>query len=53
VSAGYVFAAVSVVFLSLAALRTTAGSGARLQRRIWLLMGVIFAAVSAWLLLQG
>ncbi|HVQ16106.1 MAG TPA: hypothetical protein VMS40_21040 [Vicinamibacterales bacterium] len=50
----YILAALSVVFLILAVSRMARGGGAaHPQSRTWLLIGVIFAAVSAWLFYQG
>ena len=49
----YVLAVVSVVFLALAAGNLARGRGvSHPQTRTWLLAGVIFAAVCAWLFLQ-
>ena len=46
----YVIAALSAIFLVLAATRLARGGGAsHPQTRTWLLVGVIFAVVSAWL----
>jgi len=53
-AAKYILAALSVVFLVLAIARMTGGSGtSHPQARIWLLVGVIFGVVSAWLFYQG
>jgi hypothetical protein len=50
VSAKYIIAALSAIFLLLAATRLARGGGAsHPQTRTWLLVGVIFAVVSAWL----
>lgn len=49
-AAKYILAALSAVFLVLAASRIARGGAAsHPQTRTWLLIGVIFAAVSAWL----
>lgn len=49
-NAKYILAALSVVFLILAATRLARGGGPlHPQTRTWLLVGVIFAVVSAWL----
>jgi len=54
VATKYILAALSVVFLILAVSRMARGGGAaHPQSRTWLLIGVIFAAVSAWLFYQG
>jgi hypothetical protein len=54
VATKYILAALSVVFLALAAIRMTSRSrGAHPQVRTWLLIGVIFGVVSAWLFYQG
>ena len=53
-AAKYILAALSAVFLvmgGLGALRD--GSRPRSQHRTWLLVGCVFAAVSAWLLYRG
>ena len=53
-AAKYILAALSAVFLVLAASRLARGGRAsHPQTRTWLLIGTIFAAVSAWLFLQG
>ena len=50
----YILAALSVLFLALAITRMARGGGAaRPQSRTWLLIGIIFGAVSAWLFYQG
>ena len=49
----YILGALSVVFLVLAIARMTSGGPARLQGRTFLLIGVIFGVVSAFLFLQG
>lgn len=50
----YILAALSAVFLTLTLIRM-AGGGAKAhpQSRTWLLIGVIFGLVSAWLFYQG
>jgi len=54
VATKYILAALSVVFLILAISRMARGGGAaHPQSRTWLLIGVIFGAVSAWLFYQG
>jgi hypothetical protein len=54
VATKYILAALSVVFLVLATGRLARGAGlAHGQARTWLLIGGIFAAVSAWLFYQG
>jgi hypothetical protein len=52
--AKYILAVLSVGFL-VAALRRVQADGGRLppQARTWLVIAVIFAAVSAWLFVQG
>jgi hypothetical protein len=53
VAAKFVLAGLAVVFLSAALLRLSRGGGIRHpQTRTWLLVAVIFAAVSAWLFSQ-
>ena len=53
-AAKYILAALSVVFLTLAITRMARGGGAaHPQSRTWLLIGVIFGVVSAWLFYQG
>lgn len=50
----YILAALSIVFLVLAVGRIArSGQAAHPQSRTWLLIGVIFGAVSAWLFYQG
>jgi hypothetical protein len=50
VPARYILAILAVVFLTTAATRFFRGGGLRnAQTRTWLLIGVIFAVVSAWL----
>ncbi len=49
-AARYILATLSVVFLALAASNLARGRGlAHPQTRTWLLVGFIFAVVSAWL----
>ena len=49
-AANYILAALAVVFLVAALMRVSRGGGiAHPQTRTWLLISVIFAAVSAWL----
>lgn len=50
--AKYILAALAVVFLVLAITRRT-NPLSHPQTRAWLIIGVIFAAVSAWLFSQG
>jgi hypothetical protein len=53
-AAKYILAALSALFLVLAAWRLAGGTAAsHPQARTWLIIGVIFALVSAWLLYQG
>jgi len=53
-AAKYILAALSALFLVLAAWRMTGGAAAsHPQTRTWLLIGVIFALVSAWLFSRG
>jgi hypothetical protein len=53
VAAKYILAALAVVFLLAALVRLSRGGGiAHPQTKTWLLIGVIFAAVSAWLFAQ-
>ena len=50
----YILGALSAVFLILAVSRMARGGGAaHPQVRTWLLIGLIFGAVSAWLFYQG
>jgi hypothetical protein len=52
-AAKYILAALSIVFLALAAWRALQSAGrAHPQTRTWLLVGAIFGAVSAWLFYQ-
>jgi DMSO reductase anchor subunit len=54
VAAKYILAALSVVFLVMAGVGTLGARGrSRPQHRTWLLVGCVFAAVSAWLFLRG
>jgi len=54
VAAKYILAALSVLFLILAFTRMARGGGAaHPQSRTWLLIGIIFGVVSAWLFYQG
>jgi len=46
VAAKYILAAVSIVFIGLSLLR---GGWSHPQPRTWLLVGMIFGVVSAWL----
>jgi len=49
-NAKYILAGLSIVFLVLAVSRMASGAGlAHPKTRTWLLVGVIFGAVSAWL----
>jgi len=49
-AAKYILAALTVVFLVLAAARLArAGDIAHPRTRTWLLIGLIFGAISAWL----
>lgn len=53
-AAKYILAVLSVLFLSLAFMRTAQGGGnAHSQSRTWFLVGAIFAVVSAWLFYRG
>ena len=51
-AAKYILAALAVVFLVLALTRR-ANPVSHPQTRAWLIIGVIFAVVSAWLFSQG
>jgi hypothetical protein len=53
VLAKYIFGALSVIFVALALIRMTGGTEVTPQSRTWLLIGVIFGVVSAYLFLQG
>ena len=48
-AAKYILAVVAVGFLAAALFRVLRGEGARAQTKTWLLVGLIFTAVSAWL----
>jgi hypothetical protein len=53
-SAKYILAALAVVFLAASLIRVSRGGGAsHPQTRTWLLISVIFAAVSGWLFSRG
>lgn len=53
-AAKYILAALAVIFLVLAVSRITRGGhAAHPQIKTWLLIAVIFGAVSAWLFYQG
>jgi hypothetical protein len=50
VAAKYILAALAVLFLGMAVIRLVRNGGrSHPQSRTWLLIGVIFAVVSAWL----
>jgi drug/metabolite transporter (DMT)-like permease len=50
----YILGALSVLFLALAAVRLARPGGQRHpQTRTWLIIGLIFGAVSAWLFYQS
>jgi hypothetical protein len=52
--ARYILAVLSAVFLAFAASRLGRGSAAaRGQARVWLMIGVMFGLVSAWLFYAG
>lgn len=51
--AKYILGALGVLFLLLGGSGFAAGGGRSAQGRVWLLIGVIFTAVSAWLFLQS
>jgi hypothetical protein len=53
VAAKYILAVVGAVFLVLGLARSTRRGIAHPQTRTWLLVGVIFSLVSAWLFSQG
>jgi hypothetical protein len=54
VAAKHILAALSIVFLVLAIARMARGGAtAHPQTRTWLIIGVIFGVVSAWLFYQG
>ena len=49
-AAKYILALLAVVFLALALMRVSGGSGiSHPQRKTWLLIAVIFGVISAWL----
>ena len=53
-AARYILVALAAVFLAAAVMRLSRGRGiSHPQTKTWLLIGVIFAAVSAWLFSQG
>jgi len=53
-AAKYILLAIAVGFLAAGTLRLSRGGGVRHpQTRTWLLVAVIFAAVSAWLFWQS
>jgi hypothetical protein len=50
----YILAGLSIAFIAMALARMTrGGTKAAPQSRTWLLIGVIFGLVSAWLFYQG
>ena len=51
-AARYILAGLAVAFLCAAAVRMTR-PGKAPQARAWLIVGVLFGAVSAWLFVQG
>jgi hypothetical protein len=51
-AAKYILSVLSVLFLGMGIARATRG-GTHPQSRTWLLIGVIFAVVSAWLFYKG
>jgi hypothetical protein len=51
--AAYILGALGLLFLILGAARLGGGIARRAQARAWLLIGVIFTVVSAWLLLNA
>jgi len=54
VGAKYILAVLAVAFLAAALMRVSHGGGiSHPQTKTWLLISVIFAAVSAWLFSQG
>jgi hypothetical protein len=54
VAAKYILGVVAVAFLAAALMRLSRGGGmGHPQTRTWLLVAVIFAAVSAWLFSRG
>ena len=53
-AAKYILAVLAVAFLAAALIRVSRGGGiSHPQTRTWLLIAVIFAAVSAWLFAQA
>ena len=53
-AAKYILAVLAVAFLAAALMRVSRGGGIlHPQTKTWLLIGVIFAAVSVWLFSQG
>lgn len=53
-AAQYILAALAIVFLVMGIGRSARAGGTRHpEGKTWLLIGVIFAAVSAWLFSQG
>ncbi len=52
-AAKYILAVLGVAFVMAGLARSAMGGSARAQARAWLLVGSIFAAVSAWLFYQG
>jgi len=54
VAAKYILTVVAVAFVAAALMRMLRGDGiSHPQTKTWLLIGVIFAAVSVWLFSQG
>jgi hypothetical protein len=54
VAAKYILAVLAVVFLATALMRLSRSGGIwHPQTKTWLIIAVIFAAVSAWLFSQG
>jgi hypothetical protein len=54
VAAKYILAVLAVAFLAAALMRWSRGGGiSHPQTKTWFLIGVIFAAVSAWLFSRG
>ncbi|MEP7306570.1 MAG: hypothetical protein ABJA98_13720 [Acidobacteriota bacterium] len=53
-AAKYILAVLAVTFLAAAIMRMSRGGGvSHPQTRTWLLVGVLFSAVSVWLFFQG
>ena len=53
-AAKYILAGLAVAFLAAALMRPSRGGGiSHPQKKTWLLIAAIFAAVSAWLFYQG